>query len=59
MMTNDNSSNIIKNKDLCINCDRCIRACEWLEGIGVYGWVKTEEGHSVGAYGPSEFNECI
>ena len=58
-MSNDNSSNIIKTKDLCINCDRCIKTCEELEGIGVYGWVKGENGHNVGAYGPSEYNECI
>lgn len=41
-MTNDNSSNIVKTKELCINCDRCIRTCEYLEGIGVYGWIKSD-----------------
>lgn len=53
--------NILKSDVLCINCDRCLRACEDIQNIGVYGWLNDKDHNytSVGVYAPNMFNECV
>ena len=52
---------ITRDMDKCIACERCIRVCEDVQGIGVYEKVENEKGIYITTKGnlPLEDTECI
>lgn len=43
----ESSVAIVRDMDKCIACERCVRMCEDVQGVGVYELVETEKGRYV------------
>lgn len=54
----DSTGCIILNPNKCIKCRRCVEICK-LQGVGILGLVKTENGHTIGAKNSLKADGCI